>query len=120
MGTDVFLHSMLNANGELSHNIQTPNMARMKQIVRLLTQHGYEIVGSIGSDAGYHYINLWSLQDRIYTSVPRSDHTALQRLLRISVNNLHQRPTIISSYANLPSLRTRKSMRPTSPRRLSL
>ena len=95
-------------------------MARMKQIVRLLTQNGYEIVGSINTEAGYHYIHLWSLQDRTYTSVPRSDHTALQRLLKISVNNLHQRPTIISSYANLPALRTRKSTRPLSPRRLSL
>lgn len=118
MGTEVYLHSMLNANGQLSHNIQTTNLARMKQIRRLLTAKGYEVVGPIHSQAGFHCTNLWSFDDRVYATVPRSDHTALQRLLKISVNNLHQRPNVISSYATLPSLRTRKSARAGSPRML--
>lgn len=119
MRTEVILHSTLDDNGELTHNIQTTNLARMKQIARLLTERGYQRVEDrIHSEAGYHSIDLWSLEDRTYTRVPRSDHTALQRLLNISVNNLHQHPRVISSYATLPSLRTRKSVRPTSPRRI--
>jgi hypothetical protein len=93
-------------------------LARMKQILRLVLQSRYDVVGSIQSENGYHFINLWSFEDRTYTTVPRSDHTKLQRLLKISVNNLHQRPNVISSYAKLPSLRTRKSTRVMSPRRI--
>ena len=120
MSTEVILHSHLNANGVLTHNVQTTNLGRMTQILRLLRDEGYETMGDIHSERGYHSIHLWSYEDRTYSKVPRSEHTELQRLLKIPVNTLHQHPLIISSSAKLRPLRTRKSVRGLSPRRLSL
>lgn len=119
MPTEVILHSVLHDTGELTHNIQTTNHARLKQILRLLQEYGYETIQDhIHSEDGYHTVTLWSYEDRTYSKVPRSEHTTLLRILKIPLNNFHRYPHIISTYAQLPPLRTRKPVRATSPRRL--
>ena len=113
--TDLIVHSIIVNGNELVHNVQSDNLARLKQIRRLLTEIGYEVMSDIWSERGFHVLELWSFEDRSYTTVPRSPHTRLLKLLGIPVNNAHVRPNVISSYAVVKPLRTTRRRRPSSP-----
>ena len=119
MGTELIVHSTLD-DTNLIHNIQSTNLARLKQIIRGLIDNGYQIVQDIQQEGEYHSVTFWSFYDREYTRVPRMDHSMILKQLRISVNKIDvRRPDIISTYAVVPtSSRTRKHVRDLIPRRL--
>lgn len=118
MSTHIIVHSLLNGS-TLLHSVQSDNLARLKSVRRHLVSLGYEERAPPRSEGGYHEVTFWSLYDRDYAHVPRSRHTDILRALRISVNNAHVTPTVISTYATVKHSRSRRR-RPTSPvRRLS-
>lgn len=109
------MHSLIVNNNQLVHNIQSDNLARLKQIRRLLTEVEYEILTDIRSESGYHVLELWSFENRPYVTVPVRLHGAILRLLGISVFNASVRRKIISTYATVKPLRTARLRRPSSP-----
>ena len=113
--TDLIVHSIIVNGNELVHNVQSDNLARLKQVRRLLTEVGYDVMTDIWSQSGFHVLELWSFEDQSYTTVPRSQHRQLLRLLGIPVNNAHVRPNIISTYAVVKPLKTARRRRPSSP-----
>ena len=114
---ELIVHSHVTNGNELVHNIQSDNLARLKQSKRLLLSLGYDVLRDVHSERGFHSVMLWSFEDRPYTQVPLRTHTAVLRLLKIPVNNIATRlPHIISTYANVQHSRTRsKHRRPSSP-----
>ena len=114
----LIVHSIIVNGNELVHNVQSDNMARLKQARRLLTSVGYEAINDIRSERGFHVVEFWSFENREYTTVPRRPHSMLLRLLRIPVNNAIVRPNVISTYAHLRHSRTSRRRRPSSPVRI--
>lgn len=107
---ELIVHTLLQ-NGDMLHDVQSDNLARLKQTVRTLQSLGYQVVEGQGlrSGGGFHAATLWSLEDRVFSRVSRRAHTALLRTLRIPVNQIAvQTTTLISTYATVPLLRTRR------------
>jgi hypothetical protein len=119
MGTELILHSVLTQDNTLVHNMQSSNRARLEQIVYVMLEHGYEIMEDMRNEGGYHILTFWSLEDRVYTRVPRLEHSRILRLMRVNINKIDANyPHIISTYATVPPLRTRRPIRSKSPQRL--
>lgn len=117
---ELIVHSHIFNGDELVHNVQSDNLARLKQARRALVDAGYEVRDGVRSARGYHALVLWSREDRAYTTVPRAEHSAVLRVLRISVHNV-QRPVrsiVISTYARVRTSRNMKNRRPSSPVRM--
>lgn len=116
--TELNVHSIINGGNVLIHNIQSTNLARLKQVRRLLMHVGYDVANDIRSEGGYHSVILWSLENITYNQVPKSTHKAILKLLGISLNNLDAYPHIISTHATVRFSRTRRRARHLSPSRL--
>ena len=116
---ELIVHSYIVNNTELVHNVQSDNLARLKQVKRLLTHLGYDVREDVFSERGYHSILFWSYLDRNYTTVPRRTHSVILNYLKIPKNNIAvQSPNIISTYATVLQSRTTARRRPSSPVRL--
>lgn len=116
MTIELYVHSHIVNGNNLAHNIQSDNLARLKQAKRLMLHSEYEIMEDIRSEAGFHAFTLWSFLDRNYTTVPRKTHTAILRLLHIPLNKIDARTTqVISTYATVQPLRYTRNRRPSSP-----
>lgn len=119
MPTQLIVHSLLHGS-TLLHSVQSDNLGRLEHATRHLLSLGYELRTLLRSEGGYHEVSFFSLHDRDYARVPRSRHSDVLRALRISVNNAHVTPTVISTYATVRHSRSRRR-RPASPvRRPSL
>lgn len=117
----LIVHSYIVHPDTLVHNVQSNNLARLKQARRVLLHHGYQLFEDLQSEGDYHQVTFWSHRDREYTSVPRPTHSRVLRLLGIPVNRIDfQGPTRITTYATVGSLRRMRQRRPTSPERCDL
>ena len=119
MGTRIIVNSFLQTNNTLVHDVQSTNLARLKQIRRLLTEVGYPIALEIRHEGEWHAVTFDSFEDRLYNSVPRSAHTKVLRLLRIGVNRLSAHyPHVISTDVMVPHSRTRRRDPTLTPHRM--
>ena len=115
----LIVHSHLVNGNELLHNIQCDNQARLKHTRRLLLHLGSEARAAIRTvdtpEGEYHTIDFWSLEDRLYHTIPRRPHNAILKALKLRVNNVHVTPTVLSTYAQVGHSRTSRRRSPSSP-----
>lgn len=101
------------------HNIQSDNLARLKQSKRLLINLGYEVRRDVDSNDGYHSVHLFSYEDRRYQTV--HDRLTLQfceHSRYLPANVADERPGVISTYATVRHSRNTRRRRPSSPVRV--
>ena len=102
MSTDLIVHSQIVNGSDLIHNIQSDNLARLKQVKRKLLHEGYEIHTDVRSESGFHTFGVWSFLNRDYVIVPRVRHSNVLTSVGISKNNIaEQLPHLISTLQRL-------------------
>jgi hypothetical protein len=115
----IIVHSAIVNNTELIHNIQCNNVARLKQVRRLMLAGRYELYSDeIYSDCerGLHSFSVWSLADVSYTFVPRFTHVKILDRLHIPAGNVtHKSAGLISTYKVVGCLRRMLDRRPSRP-----
>jgi len=107
---DIIVHSVLTPQDEMLHSIQCTNKARLKQLIRVLQESGYEIASGMETFDAVHAVGFWSLVNKTYKRVSRVRHSELLRTLRIPKNRIDSEDThAISTYTRIPtSSRTRR------------
>lgn len=115
---ELIVHTEMDpTTGEVSHNIQSDNLARLEHAMLHMQEHGYQVQLDLisqksASGKEYHSVHYWSLEDGIYTPASlRKLHTPILRMLKIPVNKVHISLHIVSTYATVKSSRTRKPIR---------
>jgi hypothetical protein len=92
------------------HSIQCKNKARLKQLMRVLQENGYNIASDLETIDGVHVVEFWSLVNKTYKRVSRTRHSELLHAMRIPKNRIDSEyPHVISTYTRIPtSSRTRR------------
>lgn len=120
----LIVHSMLTQpDRDVIHNVQSDNLARLKQAKKTLHSKGYEVFRDVWSEGGFHAFEVWSIGTVAPVSrVSVQKHQALLRTLHIPLRtHTHTTPNVVSTYAAVGVSRTkRRSPSASPPRRLQL
>ena len=115
----LIVHSLIANGNQLVHNVQCDNLARLKQVRHILLDAGYEVMNDLRSEGDMHTMDLWSLEDRPYATVPPARHRHILGLLRVPKNKVQvQQPHVVSTYAEVRTSRNMRNRRPSSPVRI--
>lgn len=121
MHTHILVHTTLQNNGTVTHNIQMDNQARAKQAQRLLVDNlEYEEARAMhsGTDAygvEFYSFEVWSWEDQLYTEVPLREHREVLKALRIPSNkrDVHTTQIITTSHTAQHSRSRKRTSPPT-------
>lgn len=120
----LYVHSILTQpDRDVVHNVQSDNLARLKQAKKTLESKGYQLFQDVWSEGGFHAFEVWSLGTVAPVSrVSTQKHYALLRTLRIPVRtDTHVTPEVVSTYAAVDVSRTKRRLASSSPpKRLQL